>query len=57
MDKPKKSKRATNSNTRLLGYEKPQEKVASIHYEYHVEEVESTALESVFNKLFQMVEQ
>ncbi|MFY9228328.1 MAG: hypothetical protein WAO28_03305 [Candidatus Microsaccharimonas sp.] len=36
---------------------KLQEKIASIHYEYYVEEIESTALESVLNKLFQMVEQ
>lgn len=57
MSKLKKSKRTTNNKSRLLAYKKLQEQTASIHYEYRVEEVESTAVESVLNKLFQIVEQ
>ena len=50
MHKPKKHKRVTNSDTRLLGFKAPTSQ-AKPRFEYRLAEGQSTALESVFDDL------
>lgn len=52
MSNTKTNKRAPNSNSRFLGTSKKQLEVV---FDYRIEELESTALESVFEELFSRV--
>jgi hypothetical protein len=56
MNNPKTQKLPTYSDTSLLVSEIDAPAPEQVRFEYKIEESESTALSSVFNKLFEMVE-